>query len=172
MLLVAGNGRNSGKTLLTCRIISQFAGDAITGIKISHYYHEPSPGLSHISSGEGYLLYEEHGRGEKDSELMLGSGASRVYFVMVREGFLEPAVRQLLDIIPQGAPIVCEAQSLIYILEPGVFVIMTSDTGPNRKDISELRKHRHLSFTLDSLRQTAELPLEFTAGKWKISRKT
>lgn len=106
--------------------------------------------------------------GEKDSELMLGSGATKVYFAMVREGFLEPAIRNLIEIIPPGAPVVCEAQSLIYILEPGVFVIMTSETGPNRKDISALREFPHLTFTLETLMETDELPLHFTGGAWKI----
>ena len=155
--------------MLTCRIIEQFSGSAIIGIKISHFYHEPSPGLSLISKGEGFVLYAESGTGEKDSELMLGSGASRVYFAMVKEGFLESAVRELLAIIPHDVPVVCEAQSLIYILEPGVFVIMTSETGPNRKDISELREFPHLSFTLEKLRATPELPLKFTGGAWKIT---
>jgi len=40
ILLVSGNGRNSGKTTLACKIIERFSKDhEITGLKISPHFH-------------------------------------------------------------------------------------------------------------------------------------
>jgi hypothetical protein len=167
LLLIAGTGNKSGKTTLACRVIEQFHDSGITAIKITPHFHETTPGLRAIAENPGYTVYEETNKNtNKDTSRMLKSGAARVYFAKVNDGKLQDAFMEILRLIPEGAPVVCESPALRYYTDPGLFIIMKSDLEHNLKDISNLIILPHVMIRLSELREMSSLPFDFSNGKW------
>lgn len=167
LLLIAGTGTKSGKTTMACRIIEQFKLLNITAIKISPHFHETTPKLKAIHEEAGYSIYEEENRDStKDTSRMLNSGASRVYFAKVLDDRLKFVFDKILKLIPEGAPIVCESPALRNLIEPGVFIIMSSNTTNKRKNISHLQQLPHVMFKLEELDIMRSIPVLFEKGKW------
>jgi len=169
LLLIAGTGIRSGKTSMACRIIEQFKNLNITAIKISPHFHETTPGLKTIREEKGYAIYEETGSNTtKDTSRMLHSGAGKVYFAKVLDDRLKFVFDKIMDLIPEGTPIICESPALRNYIEPGVFIIMSSEITNKRKDINHLQDLPHLMFKLEELAGISSIPIGFENGMWKL----
>lgn len=167
LLLIAGTGTKSGKTSMACRIIEQFKNLNITAIKISPHFHETTPGLKTIYNEKGYSVYEEtNSNSTKDTSRMLQSGAYKVYFSKVLDDQLQFVFDKIMELIPEGTPIVCESPALRNFIEPGFFIIMSSETTDKRKNISSLQQLPHLMFKLEELDRMRSIPVLFENGKW------
>jgi hypothetical protein len=70
------------------------------------------------------------------------------------------------DLIPEGAPIICESPALRNFIEPGVFIIMTSHTTNKHKNISHLHDLPHVMFKLEELSKISSIPIDFENGGW------
>ncbi len=138
-LLVAGNGRNVGKTYLTCRIIQHLSKtNEVIGVKISSHFH-PLENNKVIVQQKDFVIVEENQLSQKDSSLMKQAGAQKVYFVMSAQENLQQAFLYLEQLLPQKA-IVCESGGLHDIINPGVFLFV------NLKG-KEIVKQHHLKFS-------------------------
>jgi hypothetical protein len=167
LLLIAGAGTKSGKTTMVCRIIEQFRDLKIAAIKITPHFHETTPGLILKSEKKGYSIYEETNRdGPKDTARMLNSGAEKVFFAKVLDDKLPDAFFEILDLILSDVPVICESPALRNFIEPGLFIIMTSDTINKHKDIKHLQALHHLMIKLEDLADITVLPIGFEDGKW------
>ena len=126
LLLVAGTGRNTGKTTLVCNIIRNFSSSqSIIAVKITPHFHKNSESGRVLINTENLYLAEEtnHATG-KDSSRMLQAGASRAYFVMAKDENLEEAFLQIRKSIPDDSLIICESGGLRFHIEPGLFFMM------------------------------------------------
>jgi len=169
LLLIAGTGTKSGKTSMVCRIIESFPDLGITAIKITPHFHETTSGLVVMSEDEGYAIYEEtNGDTSKDTSRMLRSGAAKVYFAKVWDDQLPDVFNKIMKEIPENVPVICESPALRNFVEPGVFIIMTSDMINKHKDIKHLQSLPHLMIKLEELKESDSLPIDFEGGKWKI----
>ena len=167
LLVVAGSGRNSGKTTFACRIIEQFSHLGITSIKISPHFHEPSSGLIHVSGKPGFEIYEETNRNTlKDSSRMLRSGAAKVYYIQTREDNLNEAFSEVYMNLAVDKPVICESPSLRNYIEPGAFIIMISDKVNKYKNIKHLQGLPHVTFNLEELEAIDYSPIGFEEGTW------
>ena len=167
LLLIAGTGTKSGKTTVACRIIEQFRGLNITAIKITPHFHETTPGLITIYEETGISIYEEtNPDSTKDTSRMLWSGASKVYFAKVFDYRLLFVFNKIKDLIPEATPIVCESPALRNFIEPGVFIIMSSETTNKQKNISKFMTLPHLRFELEKLTELFSIPVRYENGKW------
>lgn len=167
LLLVAGTGTNAGKTSVICRIIEQYYNMNITAVKITPHFHETTPGLVPISEGKGYAIYEETNReGIKDTTRMLRAGASKVYFAKVWDDQLPDVFNIIMKKTDPDIPVICESPALRNFVEPGVFIIMTSDTVNKNHDISYLQKLPHLMLKYEDLDMMPEIPVRFENGSW------
>jgi hypothetical protein len=167
LLLIAGTGTKSGKTTMACRIIRQFKALEIIGIKITPHFHETTTGLRPVSEDQGFSIYEETDPlSFKDTSRMLRAGASRVYFAKVWDDQLFKVFSEIMKLIPEGVPVICESPALRHFVEPGAFIIMTSNTINKHKDISNLQNLHHVLFQLEELDGIDTLPLEFKDGRW------
>jgi hypothetical protein len=170
LLLIAGTGTKSGKTSMACKIIRQFPELRITAIKITPHFHETTSGLVTISEGTGYAIYEETERkGFKDTSRMVDAGAQKVYFAKVWDNQLFEVFNKIIKLIPEGTPIVCESPALRNFVEPGVFIIMTTDTINKQKNISNLQILPHVMFKLEEIDKIDALPVGFEDG-WRVYR--
>lgn len=122
-LLIAGNGRNVGKTFLACKIIEHLSKkQAVTGIKISPHFHAVEKEKIRIQTND-FIIIEECQSTQKDSSLLLQAGAKKVYFVMAAQENLKKAFSNLIDILPQTA-VVCESGGLQEFINPGLFLFV------------------------------------------------
>jgi hypothetical protein len=168
LLLIAGTGTKSGKTTMACRIIEQFSNLNLTAIKITPHFHETTPGLKTIFEEKGYSIYEETNKDTvKDTSRMLLSGAGKVYFAKVHDYKLRFVFDKIMNLIPEGTPIICESPALRNFIEPGVFIIMSSEVTRMRKNISHFLALPHLKFEFERLPEISSIPIGFEDGSWR-----
>ena len=145
LLLIAGTGRNTGKTTLACSIINIFSADfPIIGLKISPHFHGGTKSLKLVITDNNFNIYEETSASTgKDSSLMLKAGATKVFYIEVLDEYLEAAFEQFLNILPKSNPFVCESPALINYVKPGVFFIV--DNKNNKKKKQEIFRKKEIT---------------------------
>lgn len=169
LLLIAGTGTKSGKTSMACKIIEQFADLKIISIKISPHFHETTDGLISVIEDNGYAIYEEtSAESTNDTSRMLNSGADKVYFSKVWDNQLFDVFNKIMNKIPVGYPVICESPALRYFVEPGLFIIITSEIDNKQKNINNLQILPHVMFKFEELKQIDKLPIGFKEGKWLL----
>jgi len=167
LLLVAGTGTKSGKTSMVCRVIKEFPDLDITAIKITPHFHETTAGLELISEGNGFAIYEETNRDSfKDTSRMLFSGAYKVYLAKVWDDQLPDVFNKMMEKTVPGRPVICESPALRNFIEPGVFIIMVTNTVDKYKDINHLQVLPHVMIKLEELAGMESLPVRFENGRW------
>lgn len=172
ILLVAGNGQNSGKTTFVCSVIRRFAKtQPVMAVKISPHFHKLSERDHILEKTEAFTIVEEFSKNRnKDSSLMLQAGAKRVFFLLADDAHLLDAFLKVLEIIGTDQPVVCESGGLINVLKPGVFLFVyqngqgTATTGKtSQADIADRAiSNNGKSFSFNSNN------LVFQHDGWKI----
>jgi len=167
VLLIAGTGTKSGKTTLACRIIEQFRHLKPVAVKISPHFHEVTPGLVPVHLEPAYSIYRESDNNSvKDTSRMLRSGAGEVYFAQVHDDRLAFVFEQIYCHTGKDSPVICESPALGNYVEPGVLLIITSESAKKYKDISQLLQHRHQIIRFEELGEMKEIPVDFINGGW------
>lgn len=167
LLIVAGTGRNSGKTSLACSIIKQFIDIKPIALKISPHFHKPSEGLEVLFQHRDYNIYREWSeKGHKDSSKMLISGASEAYYIQVYDNNAGEAFNWLLKNINADQPIVCESPALGRYIQPGGLIIADSESIANKKDLGELYSQADRVFMLGD--KPDDLVIDYIDKRWVI----
>lgn len=149
LLIVAGTGRNSGKTTLVCKLIKSFAEAGIYGVKISPHPHDLTEGSQQFASGKGYSIYRELAlSGTKDTSRMLNAGAKESFYIFASDQNIEEAFNIFLELKSDGYPIICESPVLRRFFIPGLFLIADSNMVSKRKDLTQLMPSSDLLVTL------------------------
>ena len=135
LLIIAGNGRESGKTTLACILIRKFSQSvSVIAVKISPHPHQPLLQEQNITNVKPVTVVEETDlQSGKDSSRMLVAGANRSFFVTSSDDQLENAFLKILDSVGEKPCIICESGGLRSIIEPGLFLIV------NRKGRSGIK---------------------------------
>jgi hypothetical protein len=134
LLLIAGSGRNTGKTTLATSIINNLSANySITGLKVCtkrtgderhHGAHEDIP-------SDSFSIYRETGTDpHKDTAKMMIAGAGKAFFIIAdKSKLLETynAIRKFA--INDNTYIVCESGSLRKHVKPGLFLFVQNDHG-------------------------------------------
>lgn len=132
LLIIAGTGRNVGKTEFACRVIQTFCPQFdIYGLKVSAVYpDEAMYHPNHDDSGGTTRLFEETRLNvNKDTSRMLRAGARRVFYLRGEQQQLEKGYREFRAQVPTDAVIVCESNSLREVVEPGLMILVRSMSG-------------------------------------------
>ncbi len=129
LIIVAGSGRNVGKTEFACRLIRRFSSQIdLYGLKVSAIH--PDEGIYHGDhSGLDVTknLVEETRQGmAKDTSRMLQAGARRVFYLQGDDRQLAAGFQAVLTEIPAGSAIVCESSSLWRFVRPGLLILVTA----------------------------------------------
>lgn len=133
ILLIAGTGRNVGKTMLACNIISHLSKKInVTGIKISNHFHPVEPGQKIILKTQNYTIFEEMLISKKDSSRMKQAGAKKVFCIQSKHKFLLEAFDSISTEI-SGNPVVCESGGLNHFIKPGIFLFVKGKDFPVNK---------------------------------------
>jgi hypothetical protein len=169
LIIIAGTGNKSGKTSMVCRIIKSYAQLKITAIKITPHFHETTEGLVPVAEEKGFAVYSETNlESTKDTSRMLHAGAEKVYFAKVWDDQLLNAFNKILENVCEGSPLICESPALRNYIEPGIFIIMTSESNYNKKNIKYLQSLPHLMIKLEELENMESLPVIFKDCKWGL----
>lgn len=122
ILTIAGEGRNVGKTLLACNIISKFSRQYnIIGLKITAHKHSDTGDAKIVyQQGETSLLEETVQESTKDTARMLAAGANRSFLLQTTEFELKDAVTAFFSQIRKDSLIVCESGMLSAMNPKGV----------------------------------------------------
>lgn len=167
LLIVAGTGRESGKTFLVCSLINQFQNLKPIGIKISPHFHIPTPGLVLLHKSNDYNIFREDSEnGSKDSSRMLISGALSAYYIQVHDKYTGEAFSWLIDYLNTERPIICESPALRRYAVPGVFIITDSEQITSKKDLGDLYDKADVTFMLGT--DLSELKLSYNNKKWSL----
>ena len=139
LLIIAGTGRNTGKTTLACNILRKFSrSNSIISIKITPHFHKNIQSGRVLHDTKNLYISEETAPPTgKDSSLMLGAGAAHSYFIMADDEHLEEAVLRIREHIPPESFIICESGGLRLHTRPGLFLVMTRELGYAVKPSSE-----------------------------------
>jgi molybdopterin-guanine dinucleotide biosynthesis protein len=158
ILMIAGTGRNVGKTTLACRLIAQTAKDfAVTAIKISPHMHQQEQAGEVLAETSDYLLLRERGgNSAKDSGRMLAAGATNVYYLQLRHRHLTTEFLKFLQHLPSHQPVIIESGALLQAARPGLFVLIKNKNGPAEKP------------GLDSLGYPPDVVVNFEDGEFDV----
>ena len=172
LLLIAGTGRNTGKTTLACHIIRKFSAvQPIIGIKITpHFHKESQSGKILINTADLFIAEETNPATEKDSSLMLFAGAQMVYFVMAGDEHLVEAYNEIHKRIPENALIICESGGLRHKLVPGLFFMMTGKESGITKPATEklmLLADRQIYFDGEKINFDLDV-IEIVNNQWTL----
>lgn len=141
LLIIAGTGRNVGKTMLVCELIRQTAiKHSVVALKISPHLHKQAPGQHFIVQNTDFVIIEETNPDTgKDSSRMLKAGADKVFYVQTIDRDIQKPFSILLEMIPKHLPIICESGALLEYVRPGLFLLVKSPVGQStKKDLEHL----------------------------------
>lgn len=174
MLLIAGTGRNSGKTTLACHIIKKTSANfPVVAIKITPHFHRQIKSGNTITERDDLIIIEETDPGSgKDSSLMLKAGAASSYFVMAKDEQLKEALRMIINLIPTNIPVVCESGGLRHFVEPGAFLMMNrNDNNTCKPGAESLKKIADRLITFDGERIDFDFnAINYSENKWRITK--
>jgi hypothetical protein len=162
VLLISGNGRDSGKTTLACSLINKFCRQAtIIAVKISPHPYE---------NRSSFSITEEDGKNTgKDSSRMLHAGAAKSYFVVSEDSDL-PRLLPKLQMICGDAFVICESGGLRNYVNPGVFIIVnrTGRTDIKQGTLENMNKaHQWMTFDGETFNPGLER-FEISNEKWQF----
>lgn len=152
LIIVAGAGRNVGKTECVCRLIQKFSATRdIYGLKVSAIH--PDEGIYHGDHANNQelktnLVEETRYDLQKDTSRMLRAGARKVFYLQGDNEQIQAGFDTYRSMIPAGAIIVCESSSLWKFVQPGLLILVkTADSQfkPRAADIAE-----HASLVIES----------------------
>lgn len=133
ILLIAGTGRNVGKTMLACKIIRYLSESmSVVAIKISSHLHKVENGQKMIVDMPNYQILEESLDTDKDSSRMKKAGAKKVIYIQTKQENLYEAF-QAIEAEIKDYPIVCESGGLNQCIKPGIFFLVTGNEIPDNK---------------------------------------
>jgi cephalosporin hydroxylase len=173
LLLIAGNGRNSGKTLFACSVISNLCKEImIIAVKISpHSYAADAKNA--IIPGVFSVTEETSVLSGKDSSRMLAAGAVRSIFITADDSHLTDVVDLLKKLAVSGSYIVCESGGLSSFIKPGLFIIVNrNDNRVIKHRLREYLENEHTMVTFNGERfnpDPREIIIDCKNEKWTFN---
>ena len=174
LLLIAGTGRNTGKTLLASSIIERFSPDLkITGLKISPHFHNGTESLQSLYKNENFNIYQETSLTSlKDSSRMLKAGAHKVFYIECYDEYMQEAYNKFLELADVSGPIICESLALRKYVRPGIFFIVDSKYILNKKqDVLDIKQKADLFIETDNENSASIINrISYNHNSWMLEK--
>ncbi len=173
LILIAGTGRNVGKTTLACELIEQISKhEDVIGLKISPHIHTQNKNTELLLETDQYSIFHESDKQtNKDSSRMLKAGAKKVFYIQSEDERIGEAFQKLNEVIDDHIPIVCESGGLRNFVIPSAFLICNKKGNTVFKE-----KHHAIIPKADKILQFDELGFDydisricFKNGTWEVS---
>lgn len=125
ILIVAGSGRNCGKTTFLCSLIEQQDEAKIVAVKITPHFHSITHGLILLHETPSFRVFEEKTiDSEKDSSRYLQAGAVQSFYIQTHDDSLADAFQFAKNYFEKDAPVVVESASLAKYIRPALFLFI------------------------------------------------
>ncbi len=162
LLIVAGAGRNVGKTEFVCRLIHKVCRrQDIYGLKVSALH--PDEAIYHGDHSNQQLntnLFEETRHDlDKDTSRMLRAGARKVFYLQGDDEQIRTGFHQFQNRIAPSVPIICESTSLWKYIRPGLLVLVKTASLEIKPRAAEIIEHACLVIDSDGCSGFAEIDL-------------
>jgi len=152
LLIVAGTGRNVGKTEFVCQLIEKISStQAIYSLKVSAVYpDERNHHGNHSEDLSKDFLFQETRRDTvKDTSRMLRAGARKVFYLRSNSAGIARGFNTFRNLIPRNAVIVCESNSLWQYVKPGLLILVASADTAIKPRARRLTKHADMIVVSD-----------------------
>ncbi len=168
-IVIAGNGRNTGKTTLACQIIYANRHEKVVGIKISPHHH-PLDGTEEVLiNQDNYCIIRERKPGTKDSSRMLQAGAEEVFYVQCQDAALPKALSEL-EKLSGNRPVVCESGGIRLLIKPAFFIMVISEQNSGKPATEEKLKLSDLVTDFDNIERYEQgQSFRLIKNEWKQS---
>ena len=134
-IVVGGHSRNVGKTSIVAAIISAWPDYAWTAIKMSSHWHEENAAPEAEGKQENWRIDEEYDSDSgTDTGRFLAAGASRSFWIRVREGCLEAALPQVMPVLNSNPFVIIESNGIVRHIQPSLYLMV------HRYDIKDYKK--------------------------------
>jgi molybdopterin-guanine dinucleotide biosynthesis protein len=130
ILLLAGSGRNVGKTTFGCRIVSQTAVQHKTiAVKISSHPHPVTQGLRVLAgTADAWFIAEETApEGNKDSMRYRQAGAHMSLYAMASGDTIDQVLQWITQNFDNRTALVIESGTFGVLAEPGLAFFLGGD---------------------------------------------
>ena len=174
LLLIAGTGRDCGKTTFACDVIRRFKDIVpLIAVKISPHRHPLLQGGPVITDDEDPYIAEETSLSTgKDSSRMLAAGAHRSYFIMASDERLLTAFDNVVSLGGKDSFYICESGGLRRYIKPGLFIFIKHvEESLGKPDNDRLKDMADAAFTFGGYKH------DFDPGRimiedncWKIKK--
>jgi hypothetical protein len=172
LLIIAGTGRNSGKTTMACQLIQKFSPlYPIVAIKISPHFHKNvTSGNVIINSPDLYIAQETDPSKPKDSSRLLEAGARISFFVMTNRNNAGEAFKEVMNLTDDKDYIICESGGLRNFVQPGLFLMMhPSDQKEIKPETDHLKSLADARISFDGHQTDFDLnSITLSENKWKL----
>ncbi|MCU4173733.1 hypothetical protein [Carboxylicivirga sp. N1Y90] len=123
-LLIAGNGRNVGKTWLSELCIRELAKQHdVIALKIASHAHAINEDIEQLAgkNKQWMIGLETNRNSSKDSARMLKAGAALAYYAQLNnDAFLPDLLQWLKENIKADQPVICESSAIGRFIKPGL----------------------------------------------------
>ena len=174
LLLIAGTGRNTGKTLLASSIIERFSpGLKITGLKISPHFHNGTESLQLLYKNENFNIYQETSlTSSKDSSRMLKAGAHKVFYIECYDEYMLEAFNKFHEFADVSGSVVCESPALRKYIRPGIFIIVDSKSNQTKKqDVLDIKQYADLFIETDNESSASVISrISYNHNSWMLEK--
>ncbi|MBS2210887.1 hypothetical protein KEM09_05725 [Carboxylicivirga mesophila] len=138
ILMVAGNGRNVGKTLLSCRIIKHLAESTdVYAVKISSHFHSLDNEAHIITCTDDFCIVKETLDTRKDSSRMLRAGAKEVLYVQCKNQNLPQMFDNLQAFLTIDKPVIIETGGLYNYINPHTLYYIKGEDSSKQKPMRD-----------------------------------
>jgi len=129
-LLIGAFEKDSGKTTFSEMLIRKFADSGICAVKITIYRTE--------DEREKFSVTEDREiRPEKDTGRLKLAGAEKVFWVRCSSFSAHEAIEELLTLLPENVPVLCESNMARKYLKPSLFLMVRKDKPGKMKETAQ-----------------------------------
>ncbi len=153
MIIVGSTARNTGKTTFISSLIKKYK-QSVIGLKVTTINSNNSScprggegcGVCSSLDGEYRIENELNINGNKDTNVMLKSGAVKVKWLISKKDYLRKGIEDFLQIQNvKQTPIICESNSLAGVVRPGLFVMLNAENETIKRSAKDVLKYVDLS---------------------------
>lgn len=181
MLMIGSTGRNSGKTTLAVESIKRWKSmHPVVGLKVTSVERcdgkcpRGGEGCGACSSLRGNfdIVEETDAASEKDTSQLLAAGCVKVYWLKVLRSHLKEGIAEFMKILPHGALVICESNSLRSVVVPGAFIMLHNNkTGFVKDSAGKVMELADMVVSRDIREYAGELLNNVFVGDFGVSLK-
>jgi molybdopterin-guanine dinucleotide biosynthesis protein len=124
-IVVGGHSRNVGKTSIVAAIIAAWPEYSWTAVKMSSHWHGDGADADGKDKKEICRVDEEHDRNSgTDTGRFLAAGASRSFWIRIREGCMEQALPQFMPVLHSNPYVIVESNGIVKHIQPSLYLMV------------------------------------------------